>query len=150
MVQSSNSQYTAALDIADSGQQPTADVDKLVNEISEMLMDMKIKLINQSSYKLFFETILLDLPSLFPEVRAERLRKFVSMLRNKMPHHNIADQADTPDRSNQSATIDRPATTAMRTHGEDGADAGMPCKTVWRTARLLPVLALCERRQRQM
>ena len=61
--------------MADSGEQPTADaeVDTLVNEIFEMLMDMEIKRIDHSSHKLYFDTILRDLPSFSPEVRAERL-----------------------------------------------------------------------------
>ncbi len=63
--------------MADSGQQPTAsaEVDTLVNEIFEMLMDMEIKRIDHrdSSDKLCFDTILRDLPSFSPEVRAERL-----------------------------------------------------------------------------
>jgi hypothetical protein len=46
---------TATLEMADSGQQPTAraEVDTLVDEIFEMLMDMEIKRINHSSHKLY-------------------------------------------------------------------------------------------------
>jgi hypothetical protein len=44
-----------------SWQRPTADTDTLVNEnneIIELLMDMEIKLIDHSCYKLFFDTLL--------------------------------------------------------------------------------------------
>jgi hypothetical protein len=102
--------------MADSGQQPVASavVDTLVNEIFEMLMDMEIKRIDHSSHKLHFDTIMRDLPSFSPEVRAERLHKFMSMLQKKLQAHNTADKADKPHRSDKSAAIGH-------THGEDSA-----------------------------
>jgi hypothetical protein len=105
--------------MADSGQQPTvsAEVYTLVNEIFEMLMDMDIKRINHSSHKLYFDTILLDLPSFSPDVRAERLRKFMSKLQRIFQTHNIANEADKPHRWDKSAAIGH-------THGEDSANAG--------------------------
>ena len=71
--------------MADSGQQPSAraesaEVDSLVILILEMMMDMEIKRINHSSQKLYFDTILRNLHSYSPEVCAECLRKFMSML----------------------------------------------------------------------
>ncbi len=57
---------------------------------------------NHSSHKLYFDTILRDLPSFSPEVRAERLRKFMSMLQKKLQAHNTADEADKPHRSDKS------------------------------------------------
>jgi hypothetical protein len=74
-----NGDVTASLEMADSGQPPT-EVDTLVNEIFEMLMDVEIKRIDHSSHKLYFDAILRGLPSFSPEVSAERLRKFMSML----------------------------------------------------------------------
>jgi hypothetical protein len=122
--------------MADSGQQRTAsaEVDSLVNEIFEMLMDMEIKRIDHSAHKLYFDTILRDLPSFSPEVRAERLRKFMSMLQKKIQTHNIADGADKPQRSDKSAAIGH-------THDEDSAYAGDALQDG--AARLLPVLVLC-------
>ena len=133
--------------MADSGQQPTAsaEVDNLVNEIFEMLMDMEVKRIDHSSQKLYFDTILRDLPSFSPEVRAERLRKFILMLQKKIQTHNIADEAGSrlppppptttsgppqkPRRSDKSATIGHTRAVSHGEESEDSADAGMPCKT---------------------
>jgi hypothetical protein len=105
--------------MANSGQQPTAsaEVDTLVNDIFEMLIDMKIKRIDHSSHKLYFDVILRDLHSFSPEVSAERLRKFMSVLQKKLQTHKNADEADKPHRSDKSAAIGH-------THGEDSADAG--------------------------
>ncbi|MCV5968545.1 hypothetical protein, partial [Lactococcus petauri] len=79
----------------------SAEVDKLVNEIFEMLMHMDFKRIEHSSQQLYFDTILRDLPSFSPEVRVERLRTFISMLQKKIHthnirHSNIADTAGKP------------------------------------------------------
>ncbi len=82
----------------DSGEQQPAQVDVLVHDIIEMLMDMEIKRIDHSCLKLFFETILQDLPSLSPEVRAVCLRNFLSLLKKRMQTHSIAAPADEPDR----------------------------------------------------
>ncbi len=80
-------------------------------------MDMEIKQVDYSSHKLYFDTILRDLASFSPEVRAERLRKFMLMMQKKMQAHNTADEADKPHRSDKSAAIGH-------THVEDRADAG--------------------------
>ncbi len=98
-------------DMADSGQaeaegapgtQQTAskECDKLVCAILEMQMDMDVKRIDNSCFKLYFANILRDLPFLTPEVGAERLRKFMSMLEN---HYSLG----------QSLAIGRPDAAAL-------------------------------------
>ncbi len=129
--------------MADSGQQPTgrAEFDTLVDEIFEMLTEMEIKRIDYSSHKLYFDTILRDLPSFSPEVSAGRLRKFMSMLQKKFQTHNLQTRLT----SLTGRTSQQPlATHTVKIVPMPGIIM-MPCKT----ARMLPVLVLCERRQRQ-
>ena len=66
------------MEMADSGQQPTAgsEVDTLVNDIFDMISDMKIRKIAIGSLELYFNKLLHDLPSLPPEVSA-KLQKTV-------------------------------------------------------------------------
>jgi len=92
--------------MADSGEQPTADaeVDTLVNEIFEMLMDMEISKINISSQRLYLDKLLHDLRNnQSPEVSAERLRKFMSMLQKIVQKHSNAINAAEADKPNSSA-----------------------------------------------
>ncbi len=69
---------SASLEMADSGQQPTAgsEVETLVNDIFDMMSEMKIRKIAIGFLEMYFNKLLHDLPSLPPEVSAKRMRKF--------------------------------------------------------------------------
>mmetsp|Transcript_21798 Transcript_21798/g.45819 ORF Transcript_21798/g.45819 Transcript_21798/m.45819 type:complete len:146 (+) Transcript_21798:187-624(+) len=122
--------------MADSGQQPTADTDTLVNKIFEYLTQMDIKQMDVSCERVFFQTLLRDLPTLSPEIKAGRLQKFSATLRRK--YRMLEDAANIaaaePDGSTKSIAIGRkaspatPASPATHTHGgcnqiSDGAGA---------------------------
>ncbi len=99
--------------MADSGQQPTggSEVDKLVNDIFDMMSDMKIRKIDIGSERLYFNKLLLDEPSLPPEVSAESMGKFMSWLQKTGQDDSNAAAADKPDSSAPTAAIGH-------THGE--------------------------------
>ena len=89
--------------MADSGQQPTAsaEVDKLVNKIFEMLMEIDESKINISTQRLYLEKLLQDLRNKqSPEVSAERLRKFMSLLQKTVQKHSNAINAAEADKPN--------------------------------------------------
>ena len=81
--------------MADSGEQPTADaeVHTLVNAIFEMLMEIDESKINISTQRLYLDKLLQDLHKQSPEVSAERLRKFMSMLQKTVQKHSNAKNA---------------------------------------------------------
>ncbi len=66
------------MEMAVSGQQPTAvsKVHTMVNDIFDMMSDMKIRKIYIASERQYFTILLHEVPSLPPEVSAERLRNF--------------------------------------------------------------------------
>jgi hypothetical protein len=99
--------------MADSGQQSTAgsELDTLVNDIFDMMSDMKIRKIDIGSERLYLNKLLRDKPSLPPEVSADRMRKFMSMLQKTVQDASNAAAADKPDRSAPTAAIGH-------THGE--------------------------------
>ncbi len=83
--------------MADSGQQPTAgsEVDTLVDDIFDMMSEMKIRKIDIGFKRLYFNKLLHNLPSLPPEDSAERLRKFMSLLQKSVQDDSNAAVADT-------------------------------------------------------
>jgi hypothetical protein len=101
------SECVIILEMADSGQQPTAgsEVDTLVHDIFDMMSNMKIRKIAIGSLELYFNKLLHDLPSLPPEVSAERMRKFKSRLQKTVQAASNAATADKPDRSAPTAAI---------------------------------------------
>jgi hypothetical protein len=72
---------------------------------------MQIRNIAIASLELYFNKLLHDLPSLPPEVNAERMCKFMSRLQKKVQDASNAAEADKPDHSAPIAAIGH-------THGE--------------------------------
>ncbi len=99
--------------MADSGQQPTAcsELDTVVNDIFDMMSDMKIRKIYIGSERLYFNKLLRDKPSLPLEVSAERMCKLMSLLQKTVQNDSNAAAADKPDSSSPTAAIGH-------THGE--------------------------------
>ena len=103
--------------MADSGEQPTADaeVHTLVNAIFEMLMEIDESKINISSQRLYLDKLLHDLRNnQSPEVSAERLRKFMSLLQKTVQNHSNAQNAAAADEPESLV----PTAATGHTHGE--------------------------------
>ncbi len=98
--------------MADSGQQPTAgsEVHTLVNDIFDMTSDMQLRKIDIGSLGQYFTILLHEVPSLPPEVSAERMRtgKFMSLLQKTVQNDSNA----------AASLIVRPRQRPLATHGE--------------------------------
>jgi hypothetical protein len=99
--------------MADSGQQPTAgsdssDVHTLVNDVFDMMSDMKIRKIDIGSESRYFNILLHEVPSWPPEVSAERMRKFMSRLQKTVQNDSNAAAARSSS----------PTAAIGHTHGE--------------------------------
>jgi hypothetical protein len=103
--------------MADSGQQPTADTDALVNEIFVLLAYMEIKRIDVSCERVFFQNLLRSLPTESLEVSAGRLQNFRTTLRTLLRNYRAEAEAaepaaDEPDGLTTSIAIGRKASPA--------------------------------------
>ncbi len=125
--------------MADSGQQPTAvsEVHTLVNDIFDIMSDMKIRKIDIGSERQYFTIPLHEVPSLPPEVSAERLRKFMSLLQKTVQDDSNAAVPDKPYPSAPTAAIGH-------THGEvEGEVEGGQPGGVYRGTRADALLKAC-------